>query len=278
MSTNSTIIKLQTLLANCDTYSQLSVLGSWSFIINAACINQAMRYIPDGPVNNGIEEFTQYEAARRELIKEAEDSPVTALLALQRDITGMIYEADGDSRGLEATLQFLTDKAPVRKDFEAEYDNRTRMGMKPAMSKRQFADYEFERAMNQHNQLVAKGELAVRLCDTITVEERGIGDLPEWVAETLQRKMIEKLHARWEKLEMVRTNPRRQKQIRDSAAADQLQIARVLSEFGEEPGFDVDEEEEQIDITTKPAVGLLGLRDDDPTKPGPVVITKYVAA
>lgn len=268
---------MQAKLTRLDTYTQLSVLGSWSFIVNAACINQAMRFVPDEPVDNGIECFTQYEAARRAMIKEAEDSNrVPALIALQRDLTGMIYEADGQSRGLDDTLGFLTENAPKRATFEADYDNRVRLGMKPGMSKRQFVDYEYERAMNQHNQLVAKGEHAVRLCDTITVEDtRGYNDLPEWVTESFERKFIEKLHARWEKLDLVRSNPRRQKQIRDAAAADQMQIAAVLAEYGEVPGFTEDEPTAQPVAQTDvdSSTSILDMPNDDLN--GPVTITRF---
>lgn len=268
------IKRMQAEITALDTYTQLSVLGSWSFMINAACINAATKFVPDSPVDNGIEQFTPYEAARRALIKEAENdnSSLPALLCLQRDLQGMIYEADGQGRGLEDTLSFLTDKSPKREDFGSDYDQRVRMGLKPGMSRRQFIDYEFERAMNQHNLLVARGEDAVRLCDTVTVNsDRGYTDLPDWVSESFQRKLIEKLHTRWEKLEMSRTNPRRSKQIRDSAAADQLSIVKLLAQYDETPGFDADEHDEQLDSIFN---GSLDHIVADPKAPGPVTIIK----
>lgn len=276
------INEMQAQITRLDTYTQLSVLGAWSFIANAACINQAMRFVPDEPVDNGIECFTQYEAARRSLIAEADTSVVPALIALQRDITGMIYEADGQGRGIEDTFRFLTEKAPKRADFEAEFDNRVRAGLKPAMTKRQFADYEFERAMASHNALVAKGEHAVRLCETITIsDDRGYNDLPDWVSESFMRKLVEKLHSRWEKLELVRTNPRRAKQIRDAAAGDQLMIQKVLAEYGEVPGFTSDDDiPDASDVQTMREESFKSLADMpndlDATAPGPVTITKFV--
>lgn len=273
----ATIQQMQAQITGLDTYSQLSVLGSWSFMINAACINQAMRYIPDEPVDNGIEQFTQYEAARRSLIREAEDgnSRLPALLALQRDLQGMIYEADGQSRGIEDTFRFITENAPKRATFEADYDNRVRMGMKPAMSKRVFVDYEYERAMAQHNKLVACGEDAVRLCETITIEDtRGYNDLPDWITESFERKLVEKLHARWEKLDLVRSNPRRQKQIRDAAAADQRLIETVLDQYGETPGFD-DDDSNTLEPNVDARQSLADMPNDDPYAPGPVTVTRF---
>jgi hypothetical protein len=235
---NHNIRHMQTLLSNLDSYTQLSVLGSWSFTINAACINTGMRYVPEVADASGIDGFTPYEQARIAAIREADTSNLPALIGLQRELVGMILDNGGEARGLDSTLEFLTGTQPTKDQFKAEYENRRRAGMRPAMPMKTFVDYEYERAMNQHNQLVAKGEHAVRLCDTLTIDiERGVDDLPDWVAESFENKFIEKLHARWEKLEFVRCNPRRRKEIRDAAAADQLQIAKVLSEYGEEPGF-----------------------------------------
>ena len=265
---NTNIVKMQAQLTNLDTWTQLSVLGSWNFIINSACINTAMRYVPDAPVDNGIEHFTEYEAARRNFLKDAEQSPLVALLTLQRDITGMIYEADGEGRGLDNTLEFLTENAPKRSQFEEEYEMRRRQGMKPAMPKKTFVDYEYERAINQFNQLVSRGEHAVRLCETITVEGAEHSDLPEWMPETLERKLIEKLHARWEKLEFVRSNPRRQKAVRDSAQADQMMIAKVLAQYDETPGFGDDVDEPQAMATDfLEAAGDLTTLEAEPSKP-----------
>lgn len=268
------IKRMQAEVSTLDTYTQLAVLGSWSFMINAACINAAAKFVPDAPIDNGIDSFTPYEAARKALLREADTSQLPSLISLQRDLTGMIYEADGQGRGLEDTLRFITDKAPKREDFSNDYDQRVRMGMKPGMSRRQFVDYEFERAMNQHNFLVARGEDAVRLCETVTVgDDRGYTDLPDWVTESFQRKLIEKLHSRWEKLEMSRTNPRRSKQIRDAAAADQLAIVKLLAQYDETPGFDADDEPE--DPIFNGDISAIGA---DPKAPGPVTIYRPTTA
>lgn len=234
-------------VTNLDNWTQLSILGSWSFIANAAAINAAIRMVPDANRTDGVEGYTSYEAARRMAIQTADRSQLPALIALVRDMEGMILDADGDVRGIESTLQFLTQQAPVRDTFGFEYDNRVRLGMRPGITKRAFVDAEFQRAMDAYNTMVQKGDDACRLINTLTVHEtRGYGDLPEWIAESFERKMIEKLHIRWEKLEMNRTNPRRTKQIRDAAAADQLLIEELLSTYGEKPGFSgvVDEAEQ----------------------------------
>lgn len=270
---NAQITKLFTLMSNLDSYSQLSVFGSWNFMINSACISNAMRYVPDEPVDNGIEHFTEYEAARRALMKDADNSQLPALLALQRDITGAIYEADGQGRGLDDTLEFLTQDAPKRATFEEEYERRRRQGLRPAMPKKVFVDYEYERAVNQFNQLVSRGEHAVRLCETFTLEGMDADDVPDWVPESMEAKLIEKLHGRWEKLEFVRSNPRRKKQIRDAAAADQMMIAKVLATFGETPGFG-DDMDDNDDAVERDAFGAEAgdLTTLDPKAPGKVRI------
>lgn len=220
-----------------DTWSQNAVYGSWNFIVSAACINAAMKYVPDAPVDTGIDTFTEYEAARRALIKDAGNSQLPALLTVRRDIANLIDDANGQARGLDDTLEFLTGSAPTAKTFENDYNNRVRAGMKPAMSMKQFVEYELERAMEQYNRLVAHGEDAVRLCETFTLAEMNADDVPEWVLDSFETKLIEKLHARWEKLEFVRCNPKRRKQIRDAAEADQMLITMVLAKYDEVPGF-----------------------------------------
>ena len=231
--------KMMSQLENCDGYTQLAVYGSWLFAINASCINQAMRYIPNADNESGIDGYTLYEAARRTAIREAETSQLPSLLCLQRELTSSIENADGNPQSLDDTLQFLTSNAPSRATFEAEYEHRRRIGLNPGMSKRTFVDHEYERAMAQHNSLVSRGEDAVRLCETLTFEDKIMEsqDLPLWIPDAFEQKFIAKLHSRWEKLEFNRSNPRRQKAIRDAAAADQMQIAAVLAEYGEQPGF-----------------------------------------
>lgn len=243
MNTESAIYNLFGKLDNLDKYTQLSVLGSWSFSTNASCISMAKRYVPSTPDETDINAYSLYDQARAAMIRDAEQSDLAPMLALQSTLAGMINELDGNSNGLEGTLEWLVSRLPTRKQFESEYELRRRAGAKPAMSIKQYTDYEYERAMEQHSTLVAKGELAVRLCQTIAIDDsRGFGDLPDWVAETFERKMVSKLHDRWRKLEFFRMGAKR-KEDADSAYADQMLIASVLSEFGEAPGFapDLDE-------------------------------------
>lgn len=233
-----------------DSWSQLSVLGSWQFAINAACINAAMRFVPEPNDELGIEGYTSYEAARRTAIRDAESSQLPALLGLQREINSMIENADGAGRDIQSTFEFLTHNAPSRATFEQEYDNRKRQGLHPGMPKKVFVDHEYERAMAAHNRLVAKGEEAVRLCETLTFDDKLMEsqNLPEWIPDAFEQKLIAKLHARWEKLELTRTNPRQPKIKRDAATADQMMIVQVLAEYGEKPGFadDLESTPEQV--------------------------------
>jgi isopropylmalate/homocitrate/citramalate synthase len=161
-------------------------------MVNAACINQGMRYVPESPVHNGIEEFTEYEAARRALLRDAEEATLPSFIALQREISTLINEADGTARGLGDTLEFLTREAPKRTTFEAEFEERRRQGMRPNMPKKVFVDSEFQNALVAYNRLIAKGEDAVRLCETVSIAGReDYNNLPDWVAESMQNKLIE---------------------------------------------------------------------------------------
>lgn len=259
-TTDSTLNEMFTTLNGLDVYTQLSVLGSWAYTINSACINAAMRYVPEAPDSSGIDGFNRYEAARASAIKDADESRLPALLQLQADIDTAIGELDGEARGVADTFRFLSNRQPTREQFVAEYTNRQRQGCKPNMTVRQFVDFEFERAMQQHDKLVACGDDAVRICETLQFNHnRGYNDLPEWIVETFERKLVDKLQARWLKLELVRSDPRRRKEIRDAATADQLMIAEVLAKYDAEPPYDdtpePDEQAEQ-QITSFPAQGV----------------------
>lgn len=243
MNPESSIHNLFAKIDVLDKYTQLSVLGSWAFSINASCISMAKRYVPSTPDETDINTYSLYDQARAAMIRDAEHSDLAPMLALQTTLAGMINELGGNSTGLDGTLDWIVSRLPSRKQFESEYEMRRRAGAKPAMSIKQYTDYEYDRAMKQHDDLVAKGELAVRLCLTITINDsRGFGDLPDWVPETFERKLVSKLHERWRKLEFFRMGAKR-KEDADSAHADQLLITTVLSEFGEIPGFAPDFEE-----------------------------------
>lgn len=247
-------------IAALDTYTQLSVLGSWNYAVNQSCINQAMRYVPETPVDNGIDSYTQYEAGRRALLQDSDSSQLPDLLALQRDIQGAIEDNDGSAKTLSETLQLMMNSAPTREMMGAKYDDAKRAGMKPSMSRKQFIDYELERAVAMHNKLAARGEDAVRICETITIAAEA-HDIPETLMDRLEEKLIDKLNTRWEKLEFDRINPRLRKERRDSAAADQLLIETTLAEYGITPGFEPEDDEKEVTtIELSPADKLIALQ------------------
>lgn len=279
-----TIQEMQAQVTNLDAYTQKAVLGSWVYAVNSACISAASKFIPDVG-DNGIEELTQFEAARRSMKAEAETSQIPSLIALSRDLQGLLYEVGGDRAETEDTLAIMMQRVPTRKECEDDFDNRARLGLRPAMTRRQFVDYEYEGKLAKYNNMVAKGEDAVRLCNTFDVSNNvGYNNLPSWVAETFERKLIEKLHARWLKLEHSRTNPRFPKQLRDAAAADQALIVDVLSQYGEVPGFTEDEPTAQpvsaVDklLAHQQAKSLADMPNDDPYAPGPVTVTRFQRA
>lgn len=242
---NHQITELQNKVQLLDQWTQQAVYGSWQFLANAASINAAMRYVPDEPLDTGIETFTEYDAARRTLIRDSEDSSLPALVDLAKTVSGWYAEAggreaqdqDGDPMpSLYGTYEFLTREAPKEASVRADYINRARLGMRPAMPIGVFIKFEMERLMREYNTLKNRGEDAIRLCETTSIQGSR-GELPEWIAPKFEQKLIEKLHNRWEKLEMRRTNPKVKKAQRDECAADQLMICSVLAEYGEEPGF-----------------------------------------
>lgn len=225
-----------------DMYTQLSVLGSWNYSINAACINAALRHIPAMPEENGIADYTNWEQAVRAARFEAsEDGRLGELLSLRDAIMTAVEATSGEPRELESTLEFMLERVPTAKQFAAEYEARRRQGMRVGIPLAKFVQAELATAMERHAKLAARGGDAIALCKQLMCEPATSGELPEYIAETFESKMMDKLHARWEKLELVRTNFRARKQQRDAAYADQLMIKQVIEAHGESVGYSEEE-------------------------------------
>lgn len=239
------VLRLHDKIAILDLGTLSKILPSWGFITNAQTINQAMRFVPEHSGDaEGIEGYSAYEIARRELIKEAEHSVLPSLINLQRMIWGWMIDA-GISRTitqestldyLNNTLKFISKGSPNAEPFKEEW--RLRKAQMPdfAIPMEAFVKYELDRAMNQYNQLLAKGDDAIRLIDTLSLDCRS-DDIPEWMPDAFEQKMLDKLHSRWCDLEMERTAIRGEKRRRDIAKANQLMVVALLNEYGETPDF-----------------------------------------
>lgn len=224
-----------------DKWTQLSILGSYQFSINASCINNAMRYVPTVPDETDIDTYTPYEQARKKYLQDAEESRLPALLALRAEVESAINEVDGNG-SLLRTLEYLNERLPKRSDIEAQYERQRRSGMRP-INRKAWIDTNYAEAMAKHAVLVAKGEHAVRLCETIDVADRGYGDLPDYWLDKLFEIFVKKGRLRWEKLESDRTDPRLMRTRRDDAAADQLILQALFDKYGEAYAVDLDPEE-----------------------------------
>lgn len=238
------IMQLHDTILPLDLGTLSKILPSWGFLANTQAISQAVRFIPEHSGDaEGIEGYSAYEIARRELIKEAEHSVLPALINLQRMVWGWMIEA-GVSRTIttESTIEYLnatlkyTSKPPSAETFKQDWRMRKAQMPDFAIPMEAFVSYEMDRAMNQHNQLLAKGDDAVRLIDTISLDVQS-DEVPEWLPDAFESKMIDKLHDRWAALEIERTNLRAGKHRRDMAKANQLMVASTLEQYGESVGF-----------------------------------------
>jgi hypothetical protein len=217
-----------------DQYTQMSIYGSFAFALNSSCLNQAMKFIPDVEEGSGIDGYTPYEQARHNAMRTSEESYLPALIALRREIAGRLDNVGG-SGSLERTYEYICSNPPRRRQFETEFENRRRAGMRGGIKMKDFVDGEMAVAMKRHDQLVAKGDDAIRLCETLPIDEdRGYNDAPEWVLDSLIMKVVTKCKLRWQKLELDRTNMRLPKMRRDAASADQLFIEDILKQYGED--------------------------------------------
>jgi hypothetical protein len=220
------------------------ILPSWGFIANNQAINAALRFVPDHSGEaEGIEGYSSYELARRTSVREAEHSVLPALISLQRTVWGWMIDAgvgrnittDSTIEYLNATLKYNT-KAPTAERYKEDW--RLRKAQMPdfAIPMDAFVQYEMDRAMNQYNQLLAKGDDAIRLIDTLSLDVQS-DEIPDWLPDAFEQKMLDKLHDRWSTLEIERTNLRSDKRRRDVAKANQLMVVSLLAEYGETAGY-----------------------------------------
>lgn len=256
--TYATIFALHDRTLNLDKWTKLSIYGSWAYIINSQCINMAMRYVPETPENlDGLDEFSAYDNARSELIRTAETSPLPDMIMLQRDVQDWILEAEGQAGGLESTLRFMNEQmVPDRARIENQYQQMARI-RKPRISMDVFVEHEYRQAMVQHNDRIARGEDAVRLCETVTFDRKS-EPLPEWLAEAFESKLLDKLHSRWERLEMDLMRPNMAHSRRKSIMADIQLIESVLESFGEKPTFYEDAPADDDDFDDIEALASVG--------------------
>lgn len=237
-----------------DMYSQLSILGSWQYATNSAAINAALKLIPEKGDINDIDAANDFYAELKAAYAAAlENDQLCAITALSADVA-TATSGVGEVRNLEDTLAFMQGRKPTEAQFIAEYETRRRSGMRPGIPIKKFVATELANAMQNYNRLVTKGMDAIALIDYVRThtEETNYDCLPEWMAESLQQKLVEKLHARWEKLESNRTNLRLKKDRRDSAEADQLLVASVLTAHGEKIGYS----QEELDEDALPMAGV----------------------
>jgi hypothetical protein len=227
---NSHIEKTLELVSKLDSWDVGSVLGGVNHLVRQAAINMTVRMLPDLPEEgSGLEHFAQWEKnVRKPEIAEK----VAPLLGLADRVAQVMVEySTMDISDNAKVLEMSTspDRVPKRATFEREYKERVRLGMKPGMSIREFTEMEHATALQRHAVLCAKGEHAVQIMEGIDISD---GDLPEWMHEAVNSKVLQKLEERWRKAELRRTNPRISKNERDLAGANQKLIEATITELG----------------------------------------------
>lgn len=225
---NSEITKIISEVSKLDSWDILSALGGCNFACRQAAINTTVRMIPNlPPEGSGVEGFTAWE----QQMKNPE---------IKKAVAGMVYLADLFTDTLneytdtppshfEEVLQFMVSRPPSRDTHVRDYDNRKRLGMRPAMPMSQFVEAEYAQALKRHQDVVAKGEAAVQLLNGIEGADEPV---PEWLYEAIHQKVLSKLNDRWNRAEMRRTNPRITKNDRDTAEANQRMIEACIKELG----------------------------------------------
>ena len=216
-----------------DKYTKISVLNSWRFFLNMQCIRQALRILPNDGIektSDGREQYDQLIAhTMQEYEEEGDFAPaLPAFIALNEHVRCTMYDDMLEPSSMDSTLEFMSRDKPTADRFESDYDERVRQGMRPGISKREFCELQLQTALNQHDQLVERGQAAIQFCHDLNVgEARGWADLPDWAVDALYTKTVDKLVNRWGKLDIRRTGPRTSPNDRTEAQADQQLIEFV---------------------------------------------------
>jgi len=211
-----------------DSWDIQATLGAVNYLALQSAINQAVRMLPALPEEgSGLDDFTAWEQKMKAPeIKEA----VAPLIGYAEKAQDVLQEyTTTEPFDYEHVLSFMTSRPPQRATFEAEYNNRKNLGMRPDIPISKFVEMEYAAAMQRHANLVAKGESAVKLLHGIDGND---ATAPDWFMEAVENKIMQKLEQRWERAEMRRTNPRITKDKRDLAAANQTLIVGVIEKLG----------------------------------------------
>jgi hypothetical protein len=226
------------MIGELDKYTKVSVFNTWRFFLNMQCIRQALRILPNTEIEKTAEGRDQYDHLLAHTMDEYEKdgdyaTKLPAFIALNEKIRVTMYEDNLDPASMDDTLAFMTEKmTPKAADFEADYDARVNEGMRPGLSKRDFCEMQLADALKQHELLTEQGQAAIQFCNDLqVVEDRGHGDLPDWAITTLYNKCVDKLAARWGKLDIRRTGLRTSPNDRTEAQADQTLIEFVYEQI-----------------------------------------------
>lgn len=231
---NSKIEAALNAVTKLDSWDIQSILGGVNYITRQAAINTVVRMIPEPPEEgSGLEGFTAWEQHMKDPEIKKAASPI---VGIAERVTSVLNEyTDLPPSQYEDVLAFMLQRPPQRATFQAEYDNRKRLGMRPAMPMSTFVDMEYATALTRHQHLVSKGEAAVHLLHSV---EGSSESAPEWLDEAIYTKVQQKLEQRWMRAELRRTNPKITKADRDLAEANQLLIESVIEELGgQKPSF-----------------------------------------
>jgi len=247
---NSKIKEALTAVTALDSWDIQSTLGGVNFIVRQAALNTVTRLLPDPPPEgSGVEYFTRWEQQQKDPEIRKQASP---FVGLADEVTAILLEhttaAPTDYAGV---LQFMTERPPVRENFVADYNRRKQLGMRPQMPIAEFVNMEYQTAMQRHAQLIARGENAVQVLDSVEGSDESA---PEWLETAVMDKIQSKLEQRWMRAEMRRTNPRVLKQQRDEAEANQRLIESVATKLGfEKPNYvaEMEADDEMEAVTAK---------------------------
>lgn len=263
---NSHLEAALTKITQLDSWDIGSILGAVNYLLKQTALNATVRLLPDlPPEGSGLEYFAQFEAKKNNpQIRER----VAPIIGMADRVTDLIENyATTPVSQYEDVLKFMTERPPTKAAFEADYNNRKRMGLKPAVSVKEFVEMEYAQALQRHSVLVARGELACNVLHGIegTDGVEGMGtDLPDWLYEAIDNKILDKLDQRWKRAELRRTNPRISASQRDEAEANQKLLTSVILELGGKVPVDAtvptaDETEEFNEFIEKTKTTLTGL-------------------
>lgn len=228
MSAINTLNQINKATENTDEFTRSSIGRAISYMALSNALSSAIKLLPPLPAEGkGVDAASEYHSALAEARQNIHDQcgPLIGFASLAADMFGA--QTDG-------SLEFALTNAqqqPKRENFDAEWRQLAAQG-KATVPRHAYVDTEFALATKRYEHALADGQCAL---DILLGIDDSVSDtnLPDWIAESVYDKAVQKLYARIEQIDTRLMRARGN--FRKTLEADRSLINDALTKLGAEP-------------------------------------------